>query len=302
MLETLDTLTDFTAYLTKKERFLTGPRVVFAAGEEELLAIYLHHLNDTGEHDFIIDGDYDTLAFEEGFWDEFVASPERRAQIEADKISYFWDALIEKFSFHAMTGTQYLTSGGPIREQEVMFRFLAREPRLRRRLLSRRFLEVLEKSANSTVNSNVRVLEPSRPGDPFYAFLFLRRRPELSEETNRNVRGNLLMSYCRAVKLKYPDAIHIVGIATEAGFPSIRSEDFVYLNATEWGPEQEAEARELQHKLRLLQNITFHRGREREYPPPSTPRPRKKPLSRNSPCSCGSGKRYKRCCGEGMFG
>ncbi len=111
LLETLDTITDFTAYLTKKERLLTGCMGVIAVGEEELLAVYLHGLNETGEHDFIIDGDYDGVAFEEGFWDKFVGSPERRAQIEANKISYFWDALVEKFSFHAMTGTQYLTSG-----------------------------------------------------------------------------------------------------------------------------------------------------------------------------------------------
>ncbi len=97
-----------------------------------------------------------------------------------------------------------------------MFRFLAREPRTRRRLLSRHFREALEKSASATAtNGYVRVLQPSRAGDPFYVFYFLRRRPEFSEEANRNVRGNILMNYCRTVKLKYPDAIHIIGIATE---------------------------------------------------------------------------------------
>jgi hypothetical protein len=40
VMSTLDTISDFTAYLTKKEEFLTGNKVVMAAGEEELLAIY----------------------------------------------------------------------------------------------------------------------------------------------------------------------------------------------------------------------------------------------------------------------
>jgi len=111
LLETLDTITDFTAYLTKKERLLTGSMGVIAGGEEELLAVYLRQLNKAGEHDFIIDGNHDDVMFEEGFWDDFAVSPERQAQIEANKISYFWDTLIEKFSFHAMTGTQYLTTG-----------------------------------------------------------------------------------------------------------------------------------------------------------------------------------------------
>lgn len=48
VMSTLDTISDFTAYLTKKERFLTGSRVVLAAGEEELLAVYLGKMNSAG--------------------------------------------------------------------------------------------------------------------------------------------------------------------------------------------------------------------------------------------------------------
>jgi hypothetical protein len=136
VMSTLDTITDFTAYLTKKERFLTGDRMVYAAGEEELLAAYLKKLNDAGEHDFVIKGDYNLLAYDEGMWDAFLSSPERQAQIEAGHISYAWDALIEKFAFHAMTGTQYFTTGQPLRDDETVFRFLAREPRTRRRMLA----------------------------------------------------------------------------------------------------------------------------------------------------------------------
>jgi hypothetical protein len=32
LLQTLDTITDFTAYLAQKERFMTGGRIIFAAG------------------------------------------------------------------------------------------------------------------------------------------------------------------------------------------------------------------------------------------------------------------------------
>ena len=41
LLGTLDTVTDFVDYLTKKERLITGGRLIAAAGEEELLAYYL---------------------------------------------------------------------------------------------------------------------------------------------------------------------------------------------------------------------------------------------------------------------
>lgn len=69
------------------------------------------------------------MALEEGFWEGFASSPERRAQIEADKISFVWDELIEKFSFHAMTGVQHLISGVPLDDHTVVFRFMtSREP------------------------------------------------------------------------------------------------------------------------------------------------------------------------------
>ena len=149
VMNTLDTMTDFTAYLTKKEQFLTSDKVVWAAGEEELLAVYLTKLNQAGEHDFVAKGNYDHLSFYEGIWDRFIGSPERGAQVEENQISYFWDKLIENFAFHAMTGTQYFSSGQPLKEQEPVFRLMAREPRTRRRMLAVSIHEVLKRSVTS---------------------------------------------------------------------------------------------------------------------------------------------------------
>lgn len=300
VMSTLDTISDFTAYLTKKEQFLTGVRKVFAAGEEELLAIYLRKLNAAGEHDFVIDGNYDSLAFEEGFWEAFVRSPERQAQIASDRISYSWDKLIEKFAFHAMTGTQYFTSGHPLREQEIAFRFLAREPRTRRRMLATSLHEVLEQSINAAVWS-ARVMQPSGPGFPHYVFLFLKRKPGLTDEEYRNIRMHVLSDYCYVTKLKYPQATDIVGIASEAGLPSRRSEDFMYLDASHWSPKDEAKAKEIQDRLGLLRNVTPRARREYEYPVDHRGISRRGTPSRNSPCPCGSGKRFKRCHGEELF-
>jgi hypothetical protein len=301
VMSTLDTVNDFTAYLTKKERFLTGNKVVLAAGEEELLAIYLGQMNSAGEHDFVIKGDFDFVSFPEGFWEDFIRSPERQSQIESNSISYSWDKLIEKLAFHAMTGTQYFTCGRPLSEQEVMFRFLAREPRTRRRLLATSLHEVLERSIHSRAPWDARVMEPSSPGDPHYVFLFLKPEPALSHEEYRNLRMNLLSDYCRVAKLKCPQATHIIGIASEAGLPLGRSEDLMYLNASGWSPEDEAKAREIQHRFGLLKKVKPARTREYEYPVDHTGKRRKTMPSRNSPCLCGSRKRFKRCHGSGFF-
>lgn len=298
---TLDTISDFTAYLTKKERFLTS-RAVSATGEEELLAVYLHKINSAGEHDFVIKENYDRLSFYEGFWEAFTHSPERRAQIESDRTSYSWDRLIEKFAFHAMTGTEYFTSGGPLNEQEKIFRFLAREPRTRRRLLAISLHEVLERSTRSNSPWDARLLSPSRSGDPYYLFLFVKQRPDLSEEEYRRVRVELLRSYCHIVKLKHPQATDIIGIASEAGDVERRSEDLYYLNGASWNQAAATEAEEIQHRLGLLKEVEPIMGREHEYPVDHTGRTRNTKISRNSPCLCGSGKRFKRCCGKVFLG
>jgi hypothetical protein len=300
VMSTLDTITDFTAYLTKKEQFLTGNTVIHAAGEEELLAIYLRKMNDAGEHDFVIEGDYNFVLLEEGFWEAFVRSPERKAQIESNRISYSWDKLIEKFAFHAMTGTQYVTSGKPLREQEQVFRLLARESRTGRRALAISLHEVLERSINSL--REARVLQPTSPGSPHYVFLFLKRKEGLTDEEYRNVRMNLLMNYCSVTKLEFPQATIVIGIASEAGLPPQRSEDFVYMDASRWSAKDEAKAKEIQNRYKLLQKVTPGAAREFEYPVDHKGRPRKRSPGRNSPCPCGSRKRFKNCHGEGLFG
>jgi hypothetical protein len=108
----LDTITDFTAYLTKKERFLTSGRSISAAGEEELLAVYLTNMNGEGEHDFVVDPKYNFVSFGEGFWKDFINSRQHRAQVASNEISYSWDALIEKFAYHAIHGRNTLTMAG----------------------------------------------------------------------------------------------------------------------------------------------------------------------------------------------
>jgi len=300
VMSTLDTITDFTAYLTRKEQFLRGNRLIQAAGEEELLAVYLRDLNAAGEHDFVVNGDYDVLTFGEGLWDAFQRNPQRQAQIEADRISYSWDALIEKFAFHAMTGTQYFTSGRPLRDQEEVFRFLARERRTQRRILATSMHEVLERTLHSDSPLQARVMQPTELNSPHYVFLFLHRKPGLSDQEYRNIRVRILSEYCLVTKLKFPEAIHIVGIASEAGLPPQRSEDFVYMNASRWTAKDEAKAKQIQERFGFLRRVKREATREYEYPIDDKGKRRGMP-SRNSPCHCGSQKRFKNCHGKEFY-
>ncbi len=267
VMQTLDTITDFVAYLTKKEQFLTGPRAIFAAGEEELLAAYLAKLNEQGQHDFVFPEYLSAIALEEGHWDNFVRSPERTAQIDADRISYAWDALIEVFAKHLLGGTQFFsTHPGNISEQEKAFRVLARERRTRRRLLATALRGLMEKTPST--HMGVRVLAALRAGDPYYVFLLVPRWKGIPEEGYREGRHKLLSAYCQVAKLQYPDAQLIIGFATETGYrdDDSRSEDLVYLDASEWTPELDEEARALQRDLGLLTKTQQFSGNVKEYP------------------------------------
>ena len=63
LLSELDTIADFVAYLERKEAFLCSDKVVFAPGEEDLLAHYLTHTNTCGEHDFVVPRDVNVIPF-----------------------------------------------------------------------------------------------------------------------------------------------------------------------------------------------------------------------------------------------
>lgn len=299
LLSTLDTITDFTAYLTKKERFLTGPVMVHAAGDEELLAIYLGKINAAGEHDFVLDQKVDAISIEEGHWESFIRSPERRAQIESDKISYLWDDIIERFVQHAMSGTQYFGGQRPLSEQEKAFKFLAREHRTHRRSLSRSLHEVYAKSVDAPVLS-ARVQTSNQAGAPYYAFLFLKRKPGMTDEKYRAIRRQRLIDYCCVAKVKFPEAVDIVGIATEGGHVDRRSEDLFHLDARNWSAKDQAKAEAVQKQFGMLKKTIPHFEREYEYPVNHQGKRREYKLGRNSPCWCNSGKRFKRCHGANL--
>lgn len=305
VLATLDTITDFVEYLTKKEAFVRSGRAIMAAGEEDLLAFYLSDIDENEQHAFVVPPNVSALYIDEGRWQDFERSPQRRAQLEANEVSYAWDALIEQFAGHIIGGTQYYRSHGGINHSERTIRLLAREPRTRRRMLATSLLEVVGEELPEWSKRSRHVL-PSRPGDPYYVFLLLWRPKTESYERFREVRRKLLEAYCMVLRAIYPDAEDIVGIATEDRTALDRSEDAVYLDARVWTEEDQAEALSLQEEFDILRGYERFDTRVQEYPEVPTPSRSETPPTarnmkgrdRNSPCPCGSGKKFKKCCGR----
>lgn len=295
LMGTLDTIADFASYLSRKERLLRGPIPFSSAGEEEMLAIYLKGTDPEGRHDFVLPPGFGAVSLGEGNWEEFCRSPQRLAQIEANCVSYAWDALIEKFSHHAVTGTQHFAIPRTVVGTEEVLRFMAAEPRTRRRLLAGAILDMLE--TTPTHLRRTRLLLPSRPGDPFYVFLLLPKATEWSAQEYREQRLMFLTACCQITKLMYPDALDIVGIATNTGNDERhRSEDAVYIDARLWGEADNEKARVLQEESGLLTSLKETRTVVSEYPNIERTATKLK-VGRNDPCFCGSGRKYKKCHG-----
>jgi hypothetical protein len=298
VLRTLDTVSDFTAYLTKKEALLRSDKIILAAGEEELLAFYLGKLNSDDVHDFVFPKESNSIILSEGHWEEFQKSTQREAQIKANEPSYVWDTLIERFSGYALSGEQFYASPSDFDSSETILRFLAREPRTRRRTLGRALRQIVE--ITSAEKRAIRVVQPSFSGDPYYIFLVFPFFDKQSYEDNRKVRRKFLQACCQVIKLRFPEAKDIIGIATESGFKrDDRSEDAVYLDAREWTPALNEQAKVTQQELGILINLRETRFTEQEYPEPSIEKRLRLPANpRNKLCPCGSGQKYKRCHGR----
>jgi hypothetical protein len=300
LLTARDTITDFLDYLVQKEELVSGFRdhgVRFDyAGEEDLLAHYLMTMK-AGRHGFSFPDGYNLISIDEGDWVNFQRNPQRAAQLAADQISYAWDTLVEKFNEHILGGTSHFTTNPLIADREKLMRFFAREPRTRRRLLAESLFEILEKTGPS--QRGTRVVWPSYPGDPYYCFLVLPKSREALEDEYRVVRRNLLAVLCQVTKVVSPEALDIIGLATETSDTPDheRTEDALYFDARKWTAEDEAKAQIWQKELKLLVNLQKGERTVSEYPLPDGAMVALGKNPRNKPCPCGSGKKFKKCHG-----
>jgi hypothetical protein len=80
-----------------------------------------------------------------------------------------------------------------------------------------------------------RVVLPSNPGDPHYAFLLMPRFSSVADAKYREVRYRMLEALCMVAKLKFPDAQDIVASALGRTYPALlsRSDPGILISATD---------------------------------------------------------------------
>jgi hypothetical protein len=269
LLGELDTLADFTAYLSAKEHLVRSGRLLGAAGEEELLAYYLQHVDANDRHEFRVPKGMTVIGLDEGLWTNLRAHPQYQAKMAADEISYTWDNLIEAFTKNVLAGTLARGNELGVAVHEEALRIMAAEPRLARRMLGASIMDLF--SRTGPAGEGTRIMSSRQRPDVGYIVMLDPRDTDQDTEAYRERRTVKLEAYCRVAKHVQPGFVHVVGIATEPIGSNGSSEDLIYLDTSTWSAKDAEVARDLHEKGGLLKTTRRFEGSTHEFPRPSSP-------------------------------
>jgi len=249
ILQELDTIADFINYLSAKEQFyMAGKETPFLAGEENLLALYLHSGKKLPEN-------YDVVQIEGELWDSFTKKPEYLRKKEEDKISYLWDEVIEDIAKDVLKGNLEFSSSPD--DGETALRSMAQEDRFSRRILGKSFAEFILLSSQNKVRA--RMLRS--PSGIIYVLL------ALPHTIDRKYRRAELGVRCFIARGLNSDSKKIIGIATEQSKPGVgHSFDLCYLYLPEWKEKHQKRMVEIQKESGFFAKPVSIESHEDEYP------------------------------------
>jgi len=169
VLEHLNTITDFTRYLNKREAYLRSDKLLIAHGEEELLAGYLTTgIMTGGNYDFELPRKKKAEKFVrmtvQGEWSAYLGSDAYFAKTMADEKSKTWDRLINLFTENVVAGTSVSILGTEptVTLSERGLRFMAMESRFSRRMLGEAVEGALKTAMKLKQDRYARVIFPNQ--------------------------------------------------------------------------------------------------------------------------------------------
>ena len=302
VLSELDTFCDFTAYIEAKEKAICKLDFLSYCGEEDLLAHYFINFDSKRNEHFIgvINEQVNGLLVAEGEWEEFRKSGPYARKKASDKASYFWDELIQRTCQHALDGE--LMGNGDVMDGPSAIHEMAKEPRFIRRELAKHMIQAIQRFPEND-EPIVRKLSgmPSIDRSKFYAFLQLKHLNIQDYDNDyRPKRQQMLDIACGAIKNKTPHLEKVVGIAIDAPkFTNRNSEDFILLPCKDWPKEIQQQYEKDNELFGFLkqESLQIQEKKFTEFPVPDS-KIKKRKVGRNEKCPCGSGLKYKKCCGN----
>lgn len=281
LLSELDTITDFTDYLIKKERFLRSKYFGLAHGEEDLYAYYAMHMDQNDQHDFVEDGGKPwpkgkIIAIDGTHYTNLLKNPQYQLKKEADKDSYTWDKLILNFTEPMMDGTsiQPREAEYDLSKSEIAVREMALEGRFERRSHGAAILDAIRTFNGSKGDMFMRIMMPQegKQRRPVGFFFFISTYGEWFQQNGgydayRQMRMNYSELYAKAILVRYPHLERIVGISVESPNERGSSEDIIYAKRWNYSDDEAKEILEQCDQLGIMRSdMKMRPVQENEYP------------------------------------
>lgn len=267
------------SYLEQREVLLTLDKPVDVSKESDIVHLYYENYSATEQDRAILvapELSSSVVSLKKRPIQDLYQNPNFRQKREADKVSYFWDGLVDSFAYHALNGTTQFKNWNSTREIEPALRVMATPGRFDRRVLSEAFMEFYYKAIPGQRGTRVFY----NPTDPSVGYLFL-LVPYItkhgSSESYRTLRNKMLQDYAFMCRGIHPELSSLVGIGAktrdddaplwEAFFDE--GQDYVYMDYADWSPEQQRVSEEIRSAYEekgLLARRTKFQGVAHEFP------------------------------------
>lgn len=247
-----DTANDFIEYLKLREIFFLTDKDVSLNAEGDLITLWYESYDENKEERNIFSNsemNKDSINLNYPTFDKFIDREDFKLRKELDTNSYFWDALIESFSFHILNGTSVANNNWTeIYEIEEKIRNMAVANRFQRRILGDAFVEMYYsfKNKRGTRQLIVDGLEQA------YLFFCLPMSKAFgSLETYRECRKKMLDDYAVIYKLRYPNLSSLVMIGYASANDDLvldssffqEGNDFGYIDFSVWSEYDNEQAK-----------------------------------------------------------
>lgn len=314
VLNEFNTTKNFTHYLSQREELLSSDKHIRVVSESDMIQLYYENFDEEKGCRSIWPKELieaEGAVIDMGGIQRLYENPSFIRKKQEDSISYFWDDLIESFSFHVLNGSAEHTSYNHPIEAEPSIRFMAAASRFERRVLASAFINFYEKVAPGQRGTRL-CLDPVNQENAYVFCVVPYHHSFSSLEEYREVRRGMIRDYCLINKYLDRRINSVFGIACKTREEGERlsfeffseGQDFVFLNGDDWEENDYLEAMKIHDEYvayGLLVDRSMHMETVNEFPEGSSGLRKKidvKGRDRNLPCICGSGKKIKKCCGR----
>lgn len=254
ILNELNTISDFLRYLKSKEEYAKKSSTLMDT-EKDVLGYYLLNDRSLPDHE-------GTTIYETGIWEEYKKAPPYEEKKKADEDSYFWDYLIERFTFFLKENRLEKYEDSSYEGTEESLRVLSKESRFMRRILSQAILEVLGQTEGDQIRARLLVSDRGI----VYVIVVLDVTPDI--ENRRKYRNEMLHLRCIVARDMHPDSETVVGIGLNPFSAPEPVEDILFFHSPEWTEEDHQQALEIQKETGFYVDAMQSIKRINEYPEP----------------------------------